>query len=292
MTHAGPAQVGLIGVGEAGAAIGAGLREGGAVVTGFDARADDPAVRARAEAAGLPLAGSVAELVEHSQVLLCLTTAKTALLVARDCAPHLAKAHLYVDCNSASPQLKRELAEVIGDSFTDAAIMAAVPPRRHQTPMLLSGPGAQGLVAAVDGLGMDLTVLGPEPGQASAVKMFRSLLVKGLEALLLECAAGAQAYGVTEQVLGSMPGGLPMHDWNQLAAYLMTRTLAHGERRAEELRQVAGTLTECGVEPLLADAGARRLQWLADLALPDGSASADYLQVLNALRETLKSPQP
>src|SRR5919197_1572868 len=127
------------------------------------------------------------------------------------------------------------------------------------------GPGAGRLAEALAGLDMNLTLLGEEPGQASAVKMFRSLLVKGLEALLLECAVGAQSYGVTEHVLGSMPGDLPMHDWNQLGAYLLQRTIRHGERRAEELRQVAAALAEHGIEPWLAEAGARRLQWLVDM---------------------------
>jgi 3-hydroxyisobutyrate dehydrogenase-like beta-hydroxyacid dehydrogenase len=277
-------RIGLIGIGEAGAAIGAGLRDANdLIVVGYDARGDDAVVRARAAAAGIRLVGSLGDLAAATDVLLCLTSAKVALSVAAAVAPHLGPDHVYADWNSASPQLKREIAHVVaatGASFVDGAVMAAVPPHRHRVPVLLSGGGAERLCAALGGLGMDLELLGPEPGQASAVKMFRSLLVKGLEALLLECAVGAHEYGVTERVLSSMNGTLPTDDWRELASYLLGRTVVHGARRAEELRQVARTLGDLGVEPLLADAGARRLQWFADLGLGTDATALDYDAVL------------
>jgi 3-hydroxyisobutyrate dehydrogenase-like beta-hydroxyacid dehydrogenase len=159
-----------------------------------------------------------------------------------------------------------------------------VPPQRHRVPVLLSGDGARRLFELLSPFGMQLEVLGDQPGQASAVKMFRSLLVKGLEALLLECALGAQAYGATERVLSSMNGTLPTEDWRRLASYLLERTVLHGERRAEELRQVARTLDDAGVEPLMAEAGARRLQWLVDLDLGSSLDVTDYDSLLSTLR--------
>jgi 3-hydroxyisobutyrate dehydrogenase-like beta-hydroxyacid dehydrogenase len=280
-------RIGLIGIGEAGAAIGAGLRdENDLAVVGYDARGDDAVVRDRAAAAGIRLVGSLAELAASAEILLCLTSAKVALSVAAAAAPHLGPDHVYADWNSAGPRLKRDIAQVVeatGASFVDGAVMAAVPPHRHRVPVLLSGGGAERLCAAVEGLGLDLEVLGPEPGAASAVKMFRSLLVKGLEALLLECAVGAHEYGATDRVLSSMNGTLPTDDWRELASYLLGRTVLHGARRAEELRQVARTLDDIGVEPLLADAGARRLQWFADLGLD--AAELDYDAVLAAARK-------
>jgi 3-hydroxyisobutyrate dehydrogenase-like beta-hydroxyacid dehydrogenase len=283
------ARLGIIGIGEAGAAIAAGLRdEHGVTAAGYDARGGDAAVRGRAEAAGVRMVGSLGELAAAADVLLCLTSAKVAVAVADAVAPHLRASHVYADWNSASPQVKRDLAATVtatGASFVDGAVMAAVPPLRHRVPVLLSGDGAERLCAAVDGLRMDLEVLGPEPGQASAVKMFRSLLVKGLEALLLECAVGAHAYGATERVLSSMNGTLPTDDWRELASYLLGRTVVHGARRAEELRQVARTLDEIGLEPLLADAGARRLQWFADLGLPADVTTLDHDGVLAAVEK-------
>jgi 3-hydroxyisobutyrate dehydrogenase-like beta-hydroxyacid dehydrogenase len=282
------ARIGLIGVGEAGAAIASGLQEEhGLTVAGYDARGADPAVRARAERAGVELVADLAELAERADVVICLASAKVAVPIARDITPHLSSIHLYTDWNSASPEVKREVGEVVsasGASYVDGAVMAAVPPHRHRVPVLLSGNGAEQLSAALAGYGMQLEILGSEPGQASAVKMFRSLLVKGLEALLLECAVGAQAYGATQRVLESMNGTLPTEDWPRLAAYLLERTVAHGERRAEELRQVARTLDDAGVQPLLAEAGAQRLQWFVDLGVTADGADLDYDGVLRAVQ--------
>jgi 3-hydroxyisobutyrate dehydrogenase-like beta-hydroxyacid dehydrogenase len=280
-------RLGLIGVGEAGAAIAAGFRdEHGLRVVGYDAQADRDAVRDRAAAAGVELVAEPAELAGRADVLICLASAKVAVAVAEQFAPHLDDRHLYADWNSASPEVKRSVGRVVtgsGAAYVDGAVMAAVPPKRHRVPVLLSGDGAARLAELLSPYGMQLEVLDGEPGQASAVKMFRSLLVKGLEALLLECAVGAEAYGATERVLSSMNGTLPTEDWRELAAYLLERTVLHGARRAEELRQVGSTLADAGVEPLLAEAGARRLQWFVDLGLDvDG---ADYEGVLRAARK-------
>lgn len=285
------ARIGLVGVGEAGAAIAGGLRdEHDLVVSGYDARGGEPDVRARAREAGVALEDSLERLAGSSDVIVCLTSAKVASAVAHDLAPWLTARHVYTDWNSASPDLMRSVAQVVestGAAFADGAVMAAVPPHRHRVPVLLSGGGARALEDALDGCGMNLEVLGPEPGQASAVKMFRSLLVKGIEALLLECAVGANAYGATQRVLESMNHGLPTDDWPRLASYLLERTIAHGERRAEELRQVARTLDDVGLEPWLAEAGARRLQWFVDLDVVGDTVSGDvdYHDVLRAIEK-------
>jgi 3-hydroxyisobutyrate dehydrogenase-like beta-hydroxyacid dehydrogenase len=279
-------RMGLVGVGEAGAAIAAGLHDDhGLSVTGYDARGSDAAVRERATRAGVDLVDDLGALAGACDVILCLASAKVAVPVAEQVAPHLGPRHLYADLNSASPGTKREVGELVsptGAGYADGAIMSAVPPKRHRVPTLLSGDGAARLAELLTPLGFELEVLDGGPGQASAVKMFRSLLVKGLEALLLECALGAEAWGATDRVLGSMNGTLPTEDWRRLAAYLMERTVVHGERRAEELREVARTLSDAGVEPLLADAGARRLQWFVDRGL-GGLDEKDYDGVLRAV---------
>lgn len=282
--------LGLIGLGEAGSAIAAGLTENGHAVAAYDARHAEPDLREIAEERQVELVGSPAELAERAKVIICLTSASVATGVAREFAPALGPGHLYADWNSASPQAKRDVAAVVeptGAGFVDGAVMAAVPPNRHLVPVLLSGGGAEAFAGVADRLGMRTEVIGDDPGQAAAVKMYRSLLVKGLEALLLECAVGAARHRVTERVFASMNGSLPVEDWSTLASYLLGRTALHGKRRAEELRQVAGTLRESGIEPLLADAGAERLQWAVDAGLTpdrfDGTAPGDYHEVLAAL---------
>lgn len=285
-------RIGLIGVGEAGASIATGLRhEHGLAVAGYDAQSSDPAVCARAQAAQVELVPDLAALSDRCDVLICLASAKVSVPIARTIAPYLRKDQVYADWNSASPEVKRQAAEAVagaGVAFVDGAVMAAVPPKQHRVPTLLSGPGAQRMTELLSPYGMELEVLGEIPGQASAVKMFRSLLVKGLEALLLECAVGAQAYGATERVLESMNGTLPTEDWRRLAGYLLERTVIHGERRAEELRQVAQTLQDVGVQPLMAEAGARRLQWFVNLGISDAVQPSDYEGVLTAVMKADK----
>ena len=285
-------RLGLIGLGEAGGAIASGLAERGVLVVGYDARADAPAVLAAAERAGVTLAGSVGELVAAVDVVLCLTKAAAAVPVAEVAAAGLSARHVYADLNSASPAVKRAAAAVVeqtGAQFADVAVMAAVPPHRHLVPMLASGGGAKAFSAQVSQFGMRAEVLGDRVGQASAVKMYRSLLLKGLEALIFECALGAGAEGALDRVLASMAGSLPFGDWNELASYLMSRTVAHGGRRAAELREVAATLAETGIDPALADAAAARLEWVAARDLGARFADQpprDYQEILDALRES------
>lgn len=277
------ATLGIIGLGEAGAAIATGLVEQGVAVTGFDARFADPAAPGAPE--GVRPAPSLGALIEASDIVLCLTSAKAAAPIAAGAAAHLRPGQLYSDWNSAGPALKRSLAttvEAAGARFVDGAVLAAVPPERHAVPVLLSGPAAAELAAELTGLGMNMEVVGTEPGQASAIKMFRSLLVKGLESLLLEFAAGAERYGVTGRVLDSLNGSLPIEDWPELARYLMERSVRHGDRRAEELRQVAATLRECGVAPLVAGGAAERLARFAGSAARRAAAGErlDYPRIV------------
>jgi 3-hydroxyisobutyrate dehydrogenase-like beta-hydroxyacid dehydrogenase len=262
------ARIGIIGLGEAGWAIATGLRrDDNQEVTGYDI-ALSPARKAEAEALGIEIVSGLEPLAEKSQVIICLAHASVAVSVSAQISPFLGETHIYSDWNSASPLVKREAAEAVaarGAGFADGAVMAAVLPRGHRVPVLLSGDGAEDFRAVLAGTQMNLEVVGTEPGQASATKMFRSLLVKGIEALLLEFAAGADAYGITDRVLASLNESFRVDDWANLAPYLLERSMKHGSRRAEELRQVAQTLADAGIDPLMARAGADRLQWLADL---------------------------
>ncbi|MDD9207417.1 DUF1932 domain-containing protein [Georgenia sp. 10Sc9-8] len=258
--------IGLIGVGEAGLAVGSGLvEEAGARVIAYDARMDEPTsgpdLRAAIAAAGLEPADGPGEVATRARTIFCFVTAPAAEAVARAAAPHLGAEHLYVDGNSASPELMRRVADVVaehGAAFADAAVMAAVPPHRHRVPILASGNGAPRLAELAVTLGMDVEIISGEPGAASCVKMMRSLLVKGVEALLLQTGRAASRYGVFDRVLDSMDD-LPFHDWRVLADYLLGRTAVHGERRGHELQEVATTLRGLSLDPGLAEAGARVL---------------------------------
>lgn len=283
-------RVGIVGFGEAGAAIGAGLAEQGVPVTAYDLRFDGPdgrALRAAADRSGVAVAADIGSLASRAEVVLCLVTSAAAVAVAEALAPQLRPDHLVADLNSTSPELVRRVFDVIrptGAAFVDVAVMAAVPPHRHRVPMLASGPGAARL-ATLD-IGLQVEVLDGDPGAASAVKLLRSLLIKGLEALLLEFAVAAVPLGGADRVLQSIKGTLPT-DWKELADYLLGRTARHGRRRSAELAQVAEMLRDVGVEPWLADAGARRLRWAAEHGLETRFRDRDpgsYQEVVAALR--------
>ena len=286
-------RIGIVGFGEAGSSIAAGLVKEGAEVVATDARLDTPAgdeLRRRAEEGSVALVASIAEVVPEADVVLSLVTANAAEPVAKALAGHVAEGQLVADLNSTSPGLARRVGEILapsGASFVDVSVMAAVPPNGHRVPMLASGPDAARFVELATDLGMQVELVGEEIGAASAVKMLRSLLVKGLEVLLLDACLAADRYGATERVLTSMNGGLPMHDWQELATYLLGRTAQHAERRGHELEEAAATLEELGMDPGVPHAGARRLLWAASQGLQErfGSRLPDhYDEVLDALQ--------
>jgi 3-hydroxyisobutyrate dehydrogenase len=205
--------------------------------------------------------------------------------------PFLDARHTYADLNSVSPALKREIAGVVGRTgaaFVEVAVMAPVLPYGHRVPMLLGGAGAPAFADALSPYGMRLRVLSADVGTAAAVKMCRSIVVKGLEALLCECVLGASPYGADAHVFASLDESYPGIDWKRLADYTMGRLVVHGERRAREMEEVAGTLRAIGVEPIMAEATARRQDWGAGLGLrsrfgPDGPAT--YAEVLELLAD-------
>jgi 3-hydroxyisobutyrate dehydrogenase-like beta-hydroxyacid dehydrogenase len=127
---------------------------------------------------------------------------------------------------------------------------------------------------------------------ASAIKMCRSVMIKGLEALVIESYATARAYGVEEHVLPTLQETFPSIDWQQTGAYFFSRVVQHGQRRAEEMREAAQTVNEAGFEPFMARAIADKQQWVADqarealfLGLPKDAPWQDYADRLLAARK-------
>lgn len=257
--------VGIIGAGEAGRAFGGGLvADAGVRVVTYDAAFDGPGGGDAREAArrdGLDPVTDPGAVVEAADIVFSFVTAPAAEPVALALAAHLTRRHLVADANSASPALMTRVAGIVegtGAAFADVAVMAAVPPHRHRVPLLVSGSGADALRSWGAGLGLDIERIGGPAGAASSVKMLRSLLVKGVEALVLQTGRAAARYGVLDRVLDSMDD-LPFHDWRVLADYLLGRTAVHGERRGHELEEAADTLRALDVDPGLAEAGARAL---------------------------------
>lgn len=292
--------IAFVGFGEAGFTIGNGLTSAGLErLLAFDIATDSadrgPLIRERAEAAGATLVSSSEELARSADVLFSTVTCSAALDAARQTAPYLTARHIYADLNSVSPALKRDVAEVVqrsSASFVEAAVMAPVQPYGQRVPMLIGGPAARRFADLMAPFGMALEPIDGPIGKAAAVKMCRSIVVKGVEALLAECVLAATLYEADDKVFASLQETWPGIDWKKLADYTIGRMVVHGERRAREMEEVAETLKAIGVEPLMAEATARRQDWSAQLGLKshfgsDGPRSyREVVELVSRLTQT------
>jgi 3-hydroxyisobutyrate dehydrogenase-like beta-hydroxyacid dehydrogenase len=266
-------RIGLVGYGEVGKILGRALveRQVGWVGTwdrllGEPAQA--PAMRAHATGAGVEPTGSLAALLERADVVLSAVTASQAHAVAVEAAQSIRPGTWFVDLNSASPGTKAESSRLIdgaGGRFVESAVMTSVPPYGIKVPMLLGGTHAKALQALLAPLDFNMEVVADRVGVASAIKMCRSVMIKGLEAIVVESFTTARRYGVEEYVLASLQETFPTLDWEQQGSYLFSRVALHGKRRAEEMREVAVTVREAGLEPHMAAATAERQDWVAGL---------------------------
>jgi 3-hydroxyisobutyrate dehydrogenase-like beta-hydroxyacid dehydrogenase len=267
--------LGLIGYGEVGGIFGRGLRskDGVDAVWVWDKRFADSATgaaaRAAAEGDGMRVASGMQELCGHADLLVSAVTASHTLAVAEEAARHARSGSRFLDLNSASPGTKQRAAtalELAGVAYVEAGVMTSVPPYGIRVPMLLGGAHAEALAATLAGWGMDVRVVSEKLGVASAIKMSRSIMIKGLEALVIESYTTARRYGVEAHVLPTLKETFPQIDWDKQGAYFFSRVVQHGKRRAEEMREAAQTVREAGFEPLMASAIASKQDWVATQA--------------------------
>jgi len=268
-------RVALIGYGEVGRILAEDLRARGAAVVAFDielaaaSSTTAQAMRTHAQRHGVALADSHLAAVGSVELVVSAVTASQAVAVAQACAPGLARGTFFLDFNSASPNAKIRAAQIVNDAggrYVEGAVMTAVPPHRIKVPLLLGGPDAAALLPMLSDLGFAAKVSSERLGVASATKMCRSVVIKGLEAMVIEAFTAARHYGVEDTLIASLDETLPGIDWNKQGAYLFQRVIAHGRRRSEEVREVAVTVREAGLEPWSAAGTAARQGWMADLA--------------------------
>lgn len=271
MTDASALSIGLVGYGEVGRIFAAALVERKLRrVLAWDVALRDPEsaapMKAHAMTAGVGLAGSMHELTDAVEVIISAVTASQACAVADEAAATIRPGTWFLDLNSCSPDAKARSAERIdgaGGRYVEAAVMTTVPGYGIRVPMLLGGRHAARFCALMTPLGFELQVADERIGIASATKMCRSVMIKGLESLLVESLTAARAYGVEDRVLASLRETFPELDWEKLASYMIMRTALHGKRRAEEMREVAVTVREAGLDPWMASATAERQDFMA-----------------------------
>lgn len=253
----------IIGFGEAGQAFSRGWAQPRGRVNAFDIKTKDPAeaaplVTAAAET-GVGLVDSLADALSKTGLVIALVPTDEDVAATANAAPHVSPGTYWLDGSSSSPGRKRKAAALIqaaGAQYIDMAIMAPVHPRLHQTPVLLSGPMASEVLPVLQELGMVAEVAGGEIGQASAIKMIRSILIKGIEAVSAECLLAARRSGVEAAVLQSLRQSEGVVDWERRGSYNLERMTRHGHRRAAEMREVVTTLNELRIPSRMSEAAA------------------------------------
>ncbi len=260
------ARIAIIGFGEAGGILGHDLAARGLEVATYDILLDSPAAReamlAKARASEVHSAENLADAVGNAHLVISAVTASSAPDVAAKTAPILRASQIFLDINSVSPATKRALSRHFEKSpahFVEAAVMAALPPQRLKVLILLGGPHAASVAPRLASIGLNVSVSSDRVGVASAIKMCRSVVIKGLEALAIESMFAARRHGAEDAVLKSLTATFPEMGWHdKLPDYLISRVAEHGKRRAAEMREAAEAVREVGLDPLMAEAIAKR----------------------------------
>jgi 3-hydroxyisobutyrate dehydrogenase-like beta-hydroxyacid dehydrogenase len=266
-------QISLLGFGEVGGIFGRDFAAAGLGVSTFDillnAEPSRSAMLAKARAANVRACDTLEEAVRGADLVISAVTASSAAGVAISVAPFLRAGQMYLDINSVSPDTKLSIARTFSESpatFVEAAVMAPVSPQRLKVPMLLGGADAAIAAERLLAIGMNVKPISERIGVASAIKMCRSIIIKGLEAITVESMFAARRYGAEKQVLESLAATYPGMGWDgALPDYLISRVAEHGKRRAAEMRAAAQAVADAGLEPLTALATAQRQDWLAQV---------------------------
>ena len=290
--------ISFIGFGEAGQAIAAGLRETGVEhMSAWDILFPQSAgekLRQAAQAIDVRCAQSAADAVREADMIVSAVTAASSVdggTIGGE-PSYWCTVFPRHQFGVARPQAgNREGARQNAARYIDVAVIAPIYPARHQTPMLLAGPDAQTVAPTLTSLGMRVSVAGSEIGAAAAIKMVRSVMIKGIEALTLECFLAASRAGVIDEVATSMKNNYPGLDWAKIVPYNLERMANHGERRAAEMEEVVDTLRELGVEPLMTTATVKRQREMGQIGAQQSVRSVlnkDRAAMLNAISATAR----
>ena len=264
MTRRNTPRISFIGFGEAGRAIASGLREEGIEqIAAWDIlfpQAEGAKLKTAGEQMGVRLARSAADAVAETDLVISAVTAASSLEAAQSVAPHLSGNPWYLDINSVSPGRKQATEKLLDGKarYVDVAVIAPNHPKRHKTPLLIAGPYAGGVAPLLEEMEMKLKVVSGETGKAASIKMIRSVMIKGLEALTLECFLAAERAGLVDEVAVSMQNNYPTLDFKQIADYNIERMASHGERRAAEMEESCVTLRELGLDPAMTEGTVKR----------------------------------
>ena len=296
-------RLGLVGYGEVGHAIGSGMRgEGNEDVVAYDiAWREGPfqeRIRTNAERAGVALVSSPEELAREAAFIIAATPGSQSVAAATAIAPFLTARHFYVDIASATPAVKRDVARVLASSgalVADGGIVGTPLRDGHRLPIVASGPAAGAFRDTLNPWGMRVEVVGEAIGAGSGLKIVRSVVMKGLEALLVECGLASARYGIQDEVFASIAQWMDTEPFMKTVSFLLRTNVIHAERRSEEMIMSAAALEDVGIEPIMTRATIRRLSDIAAMGLKkhfEGEVPTDHRTAVAAIDERLGSPIP
>ena len=286
-------RLGLVGYGEIGSTLGRGLRDAGLQqVVAYDKYAFDgpyaALIQRRAQDAGVSLVHSNQELADASDLIASVTPGSASLDSAADFVGCLNDRHTFIDFASATPKIKVGVAEQLAGSgalLGDGSI-EGTPKNGYAMPILVSGSAGERVRDLLNPFGMNLSFVGEKLGTASGIKILRSVLIKGIEALTDEMLLAARHYGVDEIVLASACKTLA-RPWMETVEALIPSGVIHAKRRAEELEMSAEAVSDAGVDPVMARAVVARLRWKDSLGLKEklnGIEPPDYRAAIDAIQ--------
>ena len=292
--------LGFVGFGEAAFGITMGLKsEGFEYITAYDKAYQQPPqskiITERAKTAEIELLPSVEKVLEVSNMVISATSASEAVNVANAAAPFLRKGDIFVDVNAACPDTMKEVFDILRKTdciFVDVAMMADVKSNRHKVPMFVSGPGAERFENLMSPYGMNIRIVGDAPGQASAIKMVRSVFTKGVEALLMEVFTAAQEYKIVDLTMENLAKSMDSTTFEKRANVLLGKTAIHSARRIHEMEDVIKTLNSLGVDSIMSRATLENFIRIERLGLNEyfsGETPQDYKQVLEAISMSKES---
>jgi 3-hydroxyisobutyrate dehydrogenase-like beta-hydroxyacid dehydrogenase len=285
-------QIAMIGFGEAASAF-AVDRPSHVAVAAYDRKTDEANERnaklADYARTGVTGCDSPAEALHLADAAFSLVIADQALAAAQAGAPHLSAGALWLDMNSVAPETKRMAAASVGASggrYVDVALMAPVHPAGRDVPLLVCGPHADAAIELLGAIGfMRVRRVDGRIGSASAIKMIRSVMVKGIEALTAECMLAAEAAAVRDEVLASLDASERARPWDERADYNLDRMMVHGLRRAAEMEEVVKTLESLGTGSVMSRGTVERQRALGSLGLAPPAGLGGKLAALTTLKQ-------
>lgn len=288
--------IGFLGFGEAAynISIGLGAEKTDTVkISAFDVLQNDPArgpgIRRHAEEAGVELLAKAADVARNADVLFSAIPSGFALSVCEEVLDYVREGQIYADVSASTPATKQEiwtLLEPRGVLFADAAMLGSLPQDKHRVPITASGNGAKAFYDAMTPLGMRITLAGEAAGAASAIKLMRSVFMKGIASCMYEMLLGAESYNVSAEVITSISRSMDGIPFAEHLDRLVTSTAVHAARRAAELKGSEKMLAECGLDAVMSDAARRKHEQIAeyDFSKIFESGKAHWLDVIELIR--------